>query len=194
MDLIRLKITGSSPMIMHSDRYANPMDPMTKEHKMLTTKKKKTDDDQFMIALSELRGSMYWNSRVGPYLPGANIRSAIVNGGKLNKLGQQIKRSTMMADPEVPLIYDGSRDREILIHDPQFQDCRSVVVSGRRIMRYRPIFREWAAEFAIYYEPSAIDSKDIEMAAANAGLLVGIGDFRPERGGMFGRFSVEVMK
>lgn len=194
MELLNIKITGNSPLIMHGDRYANPLDPMTKEHKVLTGKRKKTDEDQLLIALSEMRGAMYWNSRLGPYLPGANIRSAIVNGGKLNKLGKQIQRSTMMAEPEVPLEYEGSRDRETLIQDPQFQDCRGVVVSGRRIMRYRPIFREWAAQFAIYYEPSAINPEDIELAATNAGLLIGIGDFRPERGGMFGRFSVEIVR
>lgn len=192
MEIIQLKITGTTPLIMHGDRYANPLDLMNKAHKELTGKRKKTDEDQQLIAFSELRGAMYWSERNGPYLPGANLRSCIVGGGKLHKLGKQIMRSTSIPDPEVPLLYQGPRDRETLIHDPQYQDCRSVVVSGRRIMRYRPIFREWSAQFSMYYEPSAINPEDIITAASTAGLLVGIGDFRPERGGMFGRFTVEV--
>jgi hypothetical protein len=43
------------------------------------------------------------------------------------------------------------------------------------------------------YEPKAINPEDIVLAASNAGTLIGIGDFRPERGGMFGRFTVEVI-
>ena len=66
METINVKITGVSPMLMNSDRFSNPLDPMTKEHKLLTNKKKKTDEDYEAIALSSWRGSIYYDKSIGP--------------------------------------------------------------------------------------------------------------------------------
>ena len=50
MKSIKVKLSGSSALLMHSDRFANPLDPLTKAHKELTGKRKKTDDDHIAIA------------------------------------------------------------------------------------------------------------------------------------------------
>jgi hypothetical protein len=40
MKIIKLKIKSTTPMLMHSDRFANPLDPATKAHKALTSNRK----------------------------------------------------------------------------------------------------------------------------------------------------------
>uniref|UniRef100_UPI001CA48BD8 hypothetical protein n=1 Tax=Vibrio vulnificus TaxID=672 RepID=UPI001CA48BD8 len=45
MQTIKLKLVGQSPLLMHSDRFANPLDEATKQHKVLTSKRKKLDED-----------------------------------------------------------------------------------------------------------------------------------------------------
>lgn len=63
--------------------------------------------------------------------------------------------------------------------------------SGKRVRRRFPYIAEWGgvARFAILDDviPSAI----FEKAVTEAGRLVGIGRFRPEKGGVLGRFAVE---
>ena len=194
MDIITLKLTSASALLMHSDRLANPLDPMTKAHKQLTSKRTKTDEDHELIARSEWRGSLYWSEGIGPYLPSANIRSAIVEGGKLSKLGKALQRGTLILDDKIPLQYSGPREPDAMWDSGQFYDCRSVVVSGKRLMRYRPLFVSWSVQVDITFDASVIDAAQILQSARAAGNLIGIGDFRPNKGGNFGRFDVEQVK
>jgi hypothetical protein len=193
METVRFRLTGVSPLLMHSDRGANPLDEDVKAHKELTSKRKKTDEDHEAIMLSEWRLAMYYDDHIGPYLPSFNIRSSLVNGGKFNKLGANIKRATLMPDHAVPLEYKGPRDLDQLAADSSFRDVRSVVVARSRLMRTRPIFNEWACEFDLMFDQNQIEQGQLTHAFQNAGKLVGLGDFRPECGGPFGRYSVAVM-
>lgn len=192
MDTLTLKLTSSSALLMHCDRFANPLDPLTKAHKLLTSKRKKCDEDHEAIAKSEWRGSLYWSESTGPYLPTANVRSCLVEAGRLTKMGKQLERGTLLLADKSPLIYKGPRKPEELWADGRFYDCRSVVISGRRIMRYRPMFLDWGLEIDISYDPGLLNREDLLQIATTAGNLIGIGDFRPNKGGTFGRFDVEV--
>ena len=190
MENLKLRFTGQSALLMHSDRYANPLDAMAKRHKQLTSKRKKTDEDHVEIARSEWEGSLYFDDSAGPYMPSINVRSCIVEGGKLNKLGAAIQRGTIIMDDVLPLAYDGPRTLDALWADAKFRDVRSVVVARQRLMRCRPRFSAWGVEFDIYYDPSIIDRAQLFQAAVNAGQFIGLGDYRPNKGGPFGRFEV----
>jgi hypothetical protein len=190
---LTLRLKGLSPMLMHSDRYANPLDPDTKEHKRLTSKRKKTDEDHAAIAYSEWKGGLYFDERLGPYLPSINVRSCLVEGAKLNKLGAAMQRGTIILEDKLALKYSGPRTIDGLWGNARFRDCRSVVVSRQRLMRYRPCFPEWEAELEITFDPQIIEADQILQSAENAGKFIGLGDFRPNKGGSFGRFEVETI-
>ena len=186
METMKVKITGKRPLLMHSDKLADPLNPLTKEHKALTGKRKKTDDDHEAIAKSSWAASLYIDED-GPYIPGVMLESCMVNGGKLSKLGAQLKRSAEVLDEKCPLKYKGPKTMEEL-WKAGFYDARSVKVSTSRVMRYRPIFREWEIEATIAYDQESIDKSDVKRSLEDAGAFVGIGDYRPK----FGRFNVEV--
>lgn len=188
MEIIKVRLVGTRPMLMHSDVYADPLNPMTKAHKALTGKRKKTDDDHEAIAKSEWRGGLYFDEEIGPYIPGVNIEGVIRDGGKLSKLGTQIKRSTEVMDEKCRLEYDGPRTVKGL-WDGGFYDARSVKVPGGRIIRYRPIFHRWHLECEIAFNPEAIDRHQVIKCLEDGGQYLGLGDYRPK----FGRFEVEVI-
>lgn len=188
MEIIKVKIVGSRPLLMHADVFADPLNPLTKAHKVLTGKRKKTDDDHESIAKSEWRGGMYFDEQMGPYVPGVNIEAAMIAGGKLSKLGTQLKRSAEVMHEKCKLEYDGPRTVEKL-WDQRFYDARSVKVSQARLMRYRPIFRDWSLVCEIAYDPESIDKNQVIKCLEDGGQYCGIGDYRPK----FGRFSVEVV-
>ncbi|WP_296271758.1 hypothetical protein [Pseudomonas sp. UBA6323] len=194
MQTIKLKLVGQSPLLMHSDRFANPLDPATKAHKVLTSKRKKLDEDHADIAKSEWLGSLYHDAEVGPFLPGLNVKSALVGAAKIQKLGAAFKRGVLVLDDRCKLEYTGPRDPEKLYADPRFVDARSVVVGTSRLIRYRPKFAGWSATVNIMFSPEMVDRDDVIRAAENAGLFVGLLDYRPEKGGAFGRFTVEVVE
>lgn len=190
MNTIKLKFTGTSPYLMHSDRYANPLDPMTKAHKEITSKRKKTEEDQLAIARSEYTGSLYLDGDK-VVVPTINIRASLIDGAKLNKLGTAFQKGTMILEEHVPLEHGGPRDWRKLFDNPSYVDCRSVVVSRARLMRYRPRFNDWSFTVEIVYDETIIDRDSILLSARNAGSFCGIGDYRPVKRGPFGRYEVE---
>ena len=193
MEKITLKIIGNSPILMHSDRMANPLDPIKKRLAPYTAKRKKTDDDHEAIARIEWEAGMYFKEDIGPFLPGRMIKAALIQSAKKTKDGPKIKSGVVVTTEEAPLEYNGPRDLEKMWKSAKFVDMRSVVVQRARLMRCRPRFLDWSATVDITFDGAVIDRADLVRIADTAGELVGIGDYRPENGGDFGRFSVEVV-
>ena len=187
LNSIKVRITGTRPLLMHSDKFADPLNPLTKAHKELTGKRKKTDEDHEAIAKSEWLGGLYIDEK-GPYLPGVNIEAAMIGGGKLSKLGTQLKRSVEVMDEKCHLEYDGPNSAEKL-WDAGFYDARSVKVQTARLMRYRPMFRQWACVVEVAYDPDSINREQVVKCLEDGGQYCGVGDYRPK----FGRFTVEVL-
>jgi len=189
MQNIKFIATGISPLLMHSDRFANPLDPATKAHKELTSKRKKTDADHEDIAKSEWMGSLYFEESIGIYIPGQNIDAALIEAAKMRRLGKHIKRAAMVLEDMVQLKYDGARDPHELFNDPRFVDVRGVKVSMAKLMRCRPRFNKWSIEFSVMLDEELMNPDELKAIAADAGRMVGLCDYRPR----FGKFSVEVV-
>ncbi len=188
MQTLKVKIIGTRPLLVHADVFADPLNKLTKAHKVLTSKRKKSDEDHELIARSEWRGGLYFADDIGPFLPGINIESSLVAGGKLSKMGTQLKRSVEIMDSRCPIFYEGPRTIEGL-WDQAFYDARSVKVGTARITRYRPLFREWSTICEIAYDQESIDRAQVLKCLEDAGQYCGVGDYRPK----FGRFTVEVL-
>lgn len=196
MRLLKLKITSASPLLMHSDRYSNPLDPMTKAHKALTGKRKKTDEDQEAILRSEWMGGLYLMTLKGKQvvaMRGANIDSSIFEGAKLDKMGTQFKRGVQVMEDTVPLQYVGPKEINALYEHGAFTDVRGVKVGAARVMRCRPRFVEWSCEISFMLDEAMIDVADFMRAAEKAGRYIGVGDFRPGKRGTCGKFSIEIV-
>lgn len=188
MEIMTVKITGTRPLLMHADVFADPLNPLTKAHKELTSKRKKSDDDHEAIAKSEWRGGMYFEDDIGPYIPGVNVEASLIAGAKLSRLGTQIKRSVEVMNERCKLEYEGPRTIKGL-WDKAFYDARSVKVQTSRLMRYRPLFRKWSTEFEVAFDPESINREQVIKCLEDAGQYCGVGDYRPK----FGRFAVEVI-
>jgi len=190
MQIVTLKLTGTQSMLLHSDRGANPIHPDTVAHKILTSKRKKTDEDHIAIAKSEYLLGFYPGDEI--VIPTMNVKSAIVEGAKLHKLGTAFNRSVMIFADTVPVKHSGPAAKEKMWETPSCVDCRSVKVGQARLMRYRPKLNDWSLCIEITFDETMIERAQIISSAENAGKYIGLGDYRPAKGGPFGRFMVEV--
>lgn len=79
---------------------------------------------------------------------------------------------------------DGNRIRQFEV------DSRPVVILATkgRIMRHRPKFFEWEMAFSLEIDTTLIAPEFVHQLLSEGGKRLGIGDFRPEKGGSFGRF------
>ena len=195
MKLINLKFTGTSALLHSCDTLADPLNPATKDYKAISKKKTKTDQDHLDLARLQWDALMYYDENAGVIMPSQNIRATIVRGATLNKLGMQVKRGTLMLEPFSVVDYGRKLTKDQMWdNQSQFVDRRTVVVSKSRIMCYRPKFMNWSIQFTLHYDDTVLDEDQIIRACQNAGMFVGIGGFRPEKGGSFGRFEVSVIK
>ena len=71
-------------------------------------------------------------------------------------------------------------------------DSRPVTIPSTKgvVMRHRARFERWAAQFTLEIDDATIPPEFILQLLTEGGRAIGIGDFRPERGGPFGRFQV----
>jgi hypothetical protein len=187
----RIKLEGAAPLLMHSSRLADPMNPAAKALKKVTSKRNKTDEDHEQIAQLEHQGSLYLDTDVGPFVPGENITRSLLDGARLSTQGKKIERGLFVETDTNPLGYRGPRDAAGLWADENFRLMASVKVSAKsRVMRCRPIFHTWTVEADGFFDPEIIDLEDLEAIAVTAGQLVGLGDWRPR----FGRYTAKVEK
>lgn len=71
-----------------------------------------------------------------------------------------------------------------------FANADGVRGSGKRVNRRFPIVPEWKAEFVIHILDPIITKQVFTEMMEIAGMFVGIGRFRPEKGGRNGRFKL----
>lgn len=189
MDTLRFRITGTSPLLMHNSRMADPLDSFVQQIKQLTSKgKKKTDEDHEQIAWLEYQGGIYFDDKIGVYVPSLNIEAAIREAAKLQRCGKDIQRGVQIFE-NAPLVYDGPKT-VVKLYKDGFHLKTSVGISASRTMRCRPCFKQWGAEFDVMFNPEVIKSRDeLVNYVKTAGDLTGIGDWRPR----YGRFSTEVL-
>jgi hypothetical protein len=184
---------GGSPLLMHSERLADPLEEIVREIAKVSKKRNKTDTDHQTIARLEFIGGMYTNGN-GPCLPAWNILRCLQEAAQRTKRGKDVLRGVyplaehvdvFFADPETGKPYDGDRATEALWSHGGFALRKSVGVQRARTMRTRPVFSDWSAELPIEVDATIFDQDVLAEIWRQAGVYVGMADMRP----VYGRFA-----
>lgn len=178
---VKITLRGTHGLLCHNARLANPLDPIVRQIKTISSKRKKTDEDFERIARLEFEGGLYFDD-TGPFIPGANIEKCLVEGARVTKQGKQVERGLFVEDDEVPLIYEGPRSVEDLWANENFRSMMSVKVGTNRIMRCRPIFKGWLLEATAEVDGGLLNLDSLQAIANDAGSMIGLGDNRPRYG------------
>ena len=190
MATLKVHVKGWAALMMHSDKMADPTSRWARLMKEHTSQRKKTDETHLAMMHLEFLAALYHDGKE-PYIPGINIEMSLVEAAKFQKLGKETKRSLLVQEERVHFEYAGkskAKTAEDLwrSEEPSFRDVRGVVVSRSRVMRCRPIFRDWSAVFTVQFDADRMNLDEVQRIVKDAGHLVGLCDFRPR----FGRFDV----
>lgn len=129
------------------------------------------------------------------YLPTNNIYACIINAGKFHKEGKN--KVTTARSSLIPAGVMIDEEFSYFSQPTTFEvDSRSVVIpsTGGRIMKHRPRLDNWKLDFTLLLDTKMFTEKTLRLIVDDAGSKVGLGDFRPERKGFFGRFVVTSWK
>lgn len=196
---VKIKIVGDSPLIVHA--WSEKAKRMMLEAQMKTTKTKARETrDPF----DDFVNSMYWLSDK----PDSNIdafEKAINDGAKFGFPVTAIKMAGNAAAYRLGWVKNqmGLRGSyflkseygdmaEIIGDAPIMREDMVKVGQGSADLRYRGEFRNWHMDLVLEYNASGDYSLEQILNIINAGgYACGLGEWRPERDGDFGRYHVE---
>jgi hypothetical protein len=182
-----------SRILLHNGQTADPRNPYSKAMKAISGKRKKTDADYDQMSRIEWLAGLYISDERF-ILPTHVIESAVIAGAKKSKNGVQAKCGLFFSE-DATLTFDGCPDgpatEEVL--EQMFEDGKHVLTIGvkvgmSRVMRTRPMLRNWIAELEFQYDPDVLNEREIVPILEDTGRLVGLCDWRPK----YGRFEVEM--
>lgn len=82
---------------------------------------------------------------------------------------------------------------KLSIKDIEIYSC-PVVIQRARIMRHRAKIESWSLGFTLEIDDEIVPVEVINKLLVDAGRRAGIGDFRPQKSGSFGRYVVSKFK
>jgi hypothetical protein len=192
LNTIQITISGESPLLLHNGQTADPRNTYSKAIKAVSSKRKKTDADYDEMARLEWLAGLY-RFRNELVIPDYVLEATFVNGAKKSKRGPQAKCGLFFTEHAI-LDFVGKpseiNDQTLadMFDGNNFTHTAGVKVGTAKVMRTRPIFRDWNLKAIAQFDPDVLNLRDIEEIAVDAGKLVGIGDSRPKHG----RFSAHV--
>lgn len=188
----KVRLEGTRPIIIQSDRMADPLDKMAKELSLLTSRSakvdKKSDSVQAKISEIEWFGALYCDDDGKPQIgiPGDNIHRAMRDAATAEKKGETVRREIVIEEDLIPIEHNGPKDLMKMYADDRFVFRKTVVIQKRRTPRTRPRLPSWALEFHARVDGDAtLNAEDVRRILERAGK-VGIGTWRPR----YGHFNV----
>lgn len=134
---------------------------------------------------------LYTDNDGDPCIPQPNLFRCIIDAGKFFKAGKS--KVTTQKSSLIPACVDIHGVSLKLHHsDPWEVDSRPVRIpsTGGRILTYRPCFNDWRLSFDMDVDDSMIAVQMMRDIVDAAGKRIGLGDFRPDCKGPFGKFRV----
>lgn len=138
---------------------------------------------------------LYTDSAGAPAFPGPNVFSCVIEAGKYHKVGKKqvttgrsslVPAGISVVEIEIPLL---DADGAPATWEVDSRPIVNPATKGRRLA-HRPRFDRWRLSFTLEVDASMFDPKFVRTLVDDAGTRIGLGDFRPDRKGPFGKFKV----
>jgi hypothetical protein len=178
-----LTLEGVTPYLMSSGEADRESDTYI-AYRQLSKKRGKTIEDESRLRELEFYTRIYYDEQVGCYIPGKNVKEMIRSAATKWRRGEDVKRSLIIPDYRIPLVYDGPREPAEL-WKAGYSYVAMVANAGAgsgRVERCRPCFDPpWSIAAELAFDPE--DLSDHEIADfVERSEKYGIGDYRPDFG------------
>lgn len=182
-EIVEVGIKGTAPLIVH--RWSEKAKEM-----MLAAQQGKKTAKQPKDPARDYEESMYRFDDGGHGFPVLGFKAATVTGA-----GRTFGKSVRMTELRLAMSFladgtgtDGTQLTRIT-GEPQMREDMVRVGMGTADLRYRAEYRDWSAVLRIAYLPHMIDIESV-VALVQAGGINGVGEWRPEKDGVFGTYEV----
>jgi hypothetical protein len=182
---IEIRIQGTTPLLCNrfTDSAAMSASSGVRAAQVGGGKGEPRDQAESKLYLSEATSK--------PVIPGPNLFRCIIDAGKFFKNGKS--KVTTQKNSIIPACLSVDEfEIEILHGKPWEVDTRAVRIpsTGGRILAHRPCFHDWSLCFSLVLDEEVMSEKLLREIVDSAGKRIGLGDFRPDCKGPFGKFVV----
>lgn len=202
MKTLKVTWTGIRPLIMSNPQTVDVANPYSVESRRLGAElkaaRKKADEDRLMKLANDqkrldFQASAYFDATEKRfYIPDSLIIACIKGGAQTLKKGKDIDRAVMTQEEniyveKIPAVksLESAQDNEAFVLETP---AKIPPRTGALFIKRRCVMPTgWQLTFHLDFDDNIILEKTLISAMENAGLLVGIGGWRPK----FGRFTVE---
>ena len=182
MKTIEVEIRGTSPLLIHRFSEDSEQAKSTR-HTMVQTRNPREEAKK--VAYIAEDGTFFFSAFSIPGCMGSAGSNHKMRGSR--KSMRFVVPSAVRVTVEAITILNGDGPAKDFV-----VDARPVTIPATkgRIMRYRPRFDCWGAKFSLLVDETQLSIDDAHTLLNEAGIGIGIGDFRPEKRGPFGCFRV----
>lgn len=198
--IVTVRLVGVSPLIQH--RWAEKAKRLIREKQQ---EGKKTKNRDLRDPKQEVKDATYWcdEKETIPGVPAVAIKTAVIEAAH-NDLGypRTLLRKAMFIFPmgrEIVLPLESAsgngkastKAKKEAPPEGVLTEDMVRVGQGSTDMRYRPYFYDWAVTTKWEVDSELLQVEDLVTLLDRAGFGVGIQEWRPQKGGEFGRFRVD---
>ena len=178
---VKMRIVGISPLIQHQWG-EKALEMMRDKHAGKKTKNRDVRDPH-----AEGMAAMYVTDDGVPGVPAMAIKTAIITAAHKD-IGVE---KTLVRKSLFIVTSDSKRILPMDCDEPEIKEDTVRVGQGSADLRYRPYFHRWAVDIVWEIDAELLQINDLLNLIDRAGFGVGIGEWRPEKGGEYGRFQVD---
>lgn len=190
-----LKVIGDSPLIMHKWSEKAKKEMLDKQMKKAKAKGHDAKDP-----VADYISSMYWLDGEPEEKTAEAVEKAIADGARFGFPAVAFKASAVSGGYRAKVTKD-KVSMQGAFHiptefveiegKPQIREDMVRVGMGTADIRYRGEFPEWSALIPIKYNEGVITLEQLINLFNLGGFSVGVGEWRPEKGGSYGMFHCE---
>jgi len=172
---LRLTLVGDTPLIMHQWSLKAREAMLDKQMKKATPGKEAKDPERDYL------DSIYRLPDGSPGFPVIAFKAAAVTAcTSVANVTKVAARQAFHVDGELAKVYGDHKMREDMVR----------IAMGTADIRHRAEFPWWAVQLEVTYNRAMLSAEMLTNLFSTAGFAVGVGEWRPERDGQFGRFHV----
>lgn len=146
----------------------------------------------------EAEGTTYRLANGSLYMPSTAIFGCMLNAASSLKVkGSRKALSTELKGAILGISDVTGTPRQITVRDVNGNPLTKIEIFSARcviqkagVIKHRAMINDWQLEFIVKYASEYINYQYIVDALERGGIMVGIGDYRPDKKGEFGRFEV----
>jgi hypothetical protein len=180
---LTITISGSTPLLMNAFTDAAQIAATSGSRSSLTGDRGSPEE--------QAASKLYRSTEGVIVIPQPNLLRCLIDAGKFFKAGKSkvttLKSTIITSCLDLPAV-----EYELAYQGNWHVDTRPVRIpaTGGRILAHRPCFHGWSLTFEAELDTSVMGVGLFREIVDKAGSAIGLGDFRPDCKGPFGKFKV----